>query len=212
MTPLLRLDAHPVTAPHLWTALGSAGGDLTVIVNIGGGPGTGRDPSYTSATGRLRAAGITLLGYVDLNVGIRPAAAVLADVDRWAGYPVHGVFLDHCPVSPFLIGPAAVAVHAAQRAGLTRTVLNPGAPPDHTYRELGAVVCSYEGTWQHYLGWDTTGAQPGDGHLVYAVPRGELELAGHTVADRGAGLGLVTDLTPPVAYEALPAWLHRVRV
>jgi Spherulation-specific family 4 len=178
-----------------------------VVVNVAAGPGTGRDPSYTAATARLRAAGATLLGYVDLEFAIRPSAAVLADVGRWAGYPVHGVFLDRAPASPFSIGPAAVAVQAAQRAGLSDTVLNPGIPPDPIYRDLGAAICAFEGSWQRYLGWDAARAEPGDGHLVYAVPRGEQRRAGLLLAERGAGFGVVTDLTPPHAYSALPSWL-----
>ncbi len=196
MTPLLRLDQHPLAAPQIWDTLAAHGrdrGDLAVVVNIAGGPGTGRDPYYTAATGKLRAAGITLLGYVDLEFATRPAAAILADVGRWAGYPVHGVFLDRAPASPFAIGPVAVAVQAAQRAGLTDAVLNPGVPPDPTYRDLGAAICVFEGTWEQYRGWDGAGAEPGDGHLVYGVPPGELAEARALHRARGAGFGIVTE-------------------
>jgi hypothetical protein len=210
VTTLLRLDVHPLIAPHLWDAVTEyatrhAGG-LTVIVNVADGPGNGRDPSYTAATTRLRAAGVTMLGYVDLHVATRPVARILADVNRWAGYPVHGVFLDRAPASPFSIGPAAVAVSAARRAGIGDAVLNPGVAPDRIYRDLGAAICVFDGTWQRYLRWDGAGGEPGDGHLVHAVPPDELDDAWLLQAVRNAGFGMVTDL-PPRAYAGLPTWL-----
>jgi hypothetical protein len=216
VTTLLRLDVHPLLAPHVWntvTEYGTAQPDtLTVVVNVANGPGNGRDPSYTAATARLRAAGVRLLGYVDLHFAIRPAARILADVDRWAGYPVHGVFLDHVSASPFSIGPAAVAIGAARRAGLGDAVLNPGVPPDRSYRDLGAAICVFDGAWKRYLQWDGAGTEPGDGHLVHAVPRGEMEDAWLLQATRSAGFGMVTDLASPQAYANLPAWLTTASV
>jgi hypothetical protein len=211
VTTLLRLDVHPLIAPHVWDAVaayGTAHPDaLTVVVSVANGPGNGRDPSYTAATARLTAAGVRLLGYVDLHFATRPVTRILADVDRWAGYPVHGVFLDHAPASPFSIGPAAVAVGAARRAGLRDSVLNPGVPPDRSYRDLGAAICVFDGSWMRYRHWDGAGAEPGDGHLVHAVPPGELEDAWLLQATRNAGFGMVSDLAPPRAYAELPAWL-----
>lgn len=212
VTTLLRLDLHPLAAPHIWNALAAHSRtyreDLTVVVNVADGPGSGRDPSYTSATARLRAAGLTLLGYVDLGYGIRPSAAIRADVGRWAGYPVHGVFLDRAPTSPFVVGPAAVALRAAQRAGLGENVLNPGMPPDPAYRGLGAAICTFEGTWREYLDWDRCGAHAGDGHLVHSVPRAELGNARTLMSALGAGFGMITDLALPDAYTGLPAWIE----
>lgn len=211
VTTLLRLDAHPLTARHVWDAVteyGAAQPDtLTVVVNVADGPGNGRDPSWTAATARLRAAGVRLLGYVDLGFATRPVARILADVDRWAGYPVHGVFLDRAPASPYSIGPAAVAVGAARRADLCDTVLNPGMPPDPSYRALGAAICIFDGPWERYARWDGAGAEPGDGHLVHSVPPGELDNAWLLQATRSAGFGMVTDHEPPRAYAELPGWL-----
>jgi hypothetical protein len=198
-------------APHLWDAVteyASAHADaLTVVVNVAGGPGNGRDPAYTAAAARLRAAGVKLLGYVDLGFATRPPARILDDVYRWAGYPVHGVFLDRAPTSPFSVGPVAVAVAAARRAGIGDAVLNPGEPPDRIYRDLGAAICVFDGTWRRYLHWDGADTEPGDGHLVHAVPRDELDEAWLLQAVRHAGFGMVTDLAPPRTYRGLPAWL-----
>ena len=120
--------------------------------------------------------------------------------------PGLGVFLDQGPASPFAIGPVAVAVQAAQRAGLDRAVLNPGVPPDPTYRDLGAAICVFEGGWTRYQRWDGAWAYPGDGHLVHGVPPRRLPEANRLTAARDAGFGLVTDLAPPEPYAGLPAW------
>jgi hypothetical protein len=211
VTTLLRLDAHPLMAPYVWDAVTEYGGAypdaLVVVVNVANGPGNGRDPAHTAATTRLSEAGVRLLGYVDLHVATRPPAEILADVDRWAGYPVHGVFLDRAPASPFSIGPAAVAIGAARRAGLHDVMLNPGVPPDRSYRDLGAAICVFDGPWQRYRSWDGAGAEPGDGHLIHSVPHDELDDAWLLQASRSAGFGMVTDCVPARAYTHLPSWL-----
>jgi hypothetical protein len=206
VTTLLRLDAHPLAAPHAWTALASHGADVTVVVNVADGPGSGRDASYTAAMGRLAAAGVRLLGYVDLEFATRPAAAVIADVHRWAGYPVQGVFFDRTPASPYLIGPVAVAVQAARRSGLPDAVLNPGAPVDRIYRDLDVAICVFEGSWEQYEQWDATGSQPGDGHLVHGVPFADLAAARQLLTARGATFGLVSDVPQGCG---LPTWVGR---
>ena len=177
-----------------------------MVVDVANGPGSGRDPAYTTAITRLEAAGVRLLGYVDLAYATRPVEEIIADVYRWAGYPVGGVFLDRTPVSPFAIGPVAIATHAAKRAELPDVMLNPGLPPDPTYRELGVRVCAFDGSWREYRRWSGAGARPGDGHLVHAVPPWDLDEAARLQVERGAGFGLVTDLGAPDPYADLPAW------
>lgn len=182
------------------------GGSLTVVVNINGGPGNGRDPTYTVALRRLIDGGVRTLGYVHVAAATRPVADIVGDVNRWAGYPVDGVFLDRTPASPFAIGPVAIAVQAAQKAGLPEVVLNPGVPPDSTYRDLGAAIVAFDGSWREYRRWSGAGARLGDGHLVHAVPPWEFDQAVAMQSDRGAGFSLVTDLGAPDPYADLPSW------
>ncbi|MEU7866117.1 spherulation-specific family 4 protein [Dactylosporangium sp. NPDC049140] len=203
---LLPLRAHPLARPYAWEIVASHGQAFTVVVDVAGGPGSGRDPLWTTAMSRLAAAGVRLLGYVDIDYGTRPVAQIRADVYRWSGYPVRGVFLDHTPVSPYAIGPVAVVAQSAARADLPEVVLNPGEPPDEAYRELGLPVCVFDGSWREYRRWSGEGARPGDGHLVHAVPPRKLDEAAHLQVSRGAGFGLVTDLGAPDPYADLPAW------
>ncbi|GAA0721750.1 hypothetical protein GCM10010199_28490 [Dactylosporangium roseum] len=203
---LLPLRAHPLARPHAWEIIAGHGPAFTVVVDVAHGPGSGRDPLWTAAMSRLDAAGTRLLGYVDVDYGTRPVSQIRADVYRWAGYPVRGVFLDRTPVSPYAIGPVAVAAQAATRAGLPDVVLNPGEPPDDAYRDLGIPVCVFDGSWREYRRWSCEGARPGDGHLVHAVPPWNLDEASRLQVARGAGFGLVTDLGAPDPYADLPAW------
>jgi hypothetical protein len=176
------------------------------VVDVDRGPGNGRDPSYTAAMGRLAAADVGLLGYVDLAYVTRPVAELVTDVGRWAGYPVQGIFFDRAPVSPYAIGPVAIAVQAARRATLSRVILNPGAPPDPSYRGLGVPICVFDGPWPAYQRWTGDGAETGDGHLVHDVPPWDLDEAAQLQVERGAGFGVVTDLGPPDPFADLPAW------
>jgi hypothetical protein len=197
---------HPADAPASWDAAARLGPGATVVVNVDGGDGRRPDPAHAAGMGRLAAAGVALLGHVDLGHGARPLAEVLADVRAWTTYPVGGVFLDRAPADPFGAGPVALALRLARRAGLPAATLNPGEAADPLYRRLCSRICAFEGPWPDYVRWDGAGSRPGDGHLVYGVPPAEVPLAQRLAAERGAGFGLVTERAADEAYRGLPAW------
>jgi hypothetical protein len=202
-TRLVPLYVHPLEDPHAWDPEALDG--ATVIVNVHDGPGVIVDEDYILATSRLAAAGVPMLGYVDLGYSARPIADILDDVNRWAAYPMSGVFLDQAPTGAYGMGPVALAVRVARRAGLFATVLNPGTPTDPVYRELGVPICVFEGGWDEYQEWDGDGALPGDGHLIHSVPPWQLEHARRVMAWRGAGFGVVTDRWMPNPWHGLPS-------
>jgi hypothetical protein len=202
-TRLVPLYVHPLEDPHAWDPYALDG--ATVIVNVHDGPGAIVDEDYILATSRLAAAGVPMLGYVDLGYSARPIADILDDVNRWAAYPMSGVFLDQSPTGAYGLGPVALAVRVARRAGLFATVLNPGTPTDPVYRELGVPICVFEGGWDEYQEWDGEGALPGDGHLIHSVPPWQLEHARRVMAWRGAGFGVVTDRWMPNPWHGLPS-------
>lgn len=137
------------------------------------------------------------LGRVDLDLGTRPLADVLTDIDAWTALGVAGIFLDRAPINRYAVGPVALAVRVARRRGLHRIVLNPGMPTDPLYRDLEVRICTFEGTWAAYQRWNGEGARPGDGHLVHGVPTALLTAARHLLARRGAGFGVATDAAGP---------------
>jgi hypothetical protein len=194
MRPLLAVHGTPATDPTAWAAAACLGPGGTAVVHAGAG----------DALAGLAAAGVPMLGYVDLDHAGRPLAAILADVRRWADFPVQGVFFNHAPTSSLSAGPVALALRVAQRARLPEVTLNPGAPPEPLYRTLGARICVFDGDWTDYVRWSGDGAQPGDGHLIYAVPAGEVPAARRLAAARGAGFGLVTDAPRHCSAEGQP--------
>jgi hypothetical protein len=152
--------------------------------------------------GEPRSAGTQVLGRVDLDWGGRSLADVLADVDSWREDGVEGLFLDRAPAGATGVGPVALTVRLAARRGLHRIVLNPGVPTHPLYRELGVRICTFDGPWSVYQGWDGDGARPGDGHLVYGVPTTMLTAARRLMGRRGAGFGLATNAAPYVSATA----------
>jgi len=157
-----------------------------------------------SRPGRRRSVH-QVLGRVDLDWGGRSLADVLADVDAWRADGAEGLFLDRAPAGPGGVGPVALTVRLAARRGLHRVVLNPGVPTDPLYRDLGVRICTFDGPWSAYQGWDGDGALPGDGHLVHGVPTALLTAARRLMGRRGAGFGLATDASPGFVPVAAPA-------
>jgi hypothetical protein len=143
-----------------------------------------------------RRAAPQVLGRIDLDLGARSLADVLAEVDAWRAEAVDGLFLDRAPAGSSGVGPVALAVRVARRRGLRRMVLNPGVPTHPVYRGLGAQICTFEGTWSAYQKWSGEGGLPGDGHLVHDVPTALLAAARRLLGRRGAGFGLATDAAP----------------
>jgi hypothetical protein len=204
VTPLLSLHQHPLIHPEVWATVESAGMGTTVLLNIATGPGSGLDPTWTTATQRLVRAGATVIGYVDLAFGARPVEHVRAELGRWAGYPVRGIFFDQAPTSPYSIGPVAVAVRGARRIGFDTLLVNPGRPADSIYRGLGAVLCTFQGSWDEYLAGTQEGVRHGDAHLVHSVPYAQVKYAYELMRGRGARFGLATS-EPTFQPEAVPA-------
>jgi hypothetical protein len=153
------------------------------------------------APGERRSAH-QVLGRVDLDWGGRSLADVLADVDAWRQDGAEGLFLDRAPAGASGVGPVALTVRLAARRGLHRVVLNPGVPTHPLYRDLGVRICTFDGPWSAYQGWDGDGVRPGDGHLVHGVPTGLLTAARRLMGRRGAGFGLATDASPYVSAAA----------
>ena len=207
MRTLLPLYADPLQDPAVWSAAAGLGPEATVVVP---GPVTGGgvpQAALLAAMRHLVDRGVPMLGRVDLAYAARPVADLLDEVTRWAACPVGGVFFDHAPTSPFTVGPVALAVRVARRAGLAAVVLNPGVPTDPLYRDLDVAVCTFEGSWAEYQRWAGEPAAAGDAHLVHSVPEDRLGEARALIAQRGASLGLATDRTPPHPYLGLPRCL-----
>lgn len=192
---LVPLYAHPATHPEAWAQLQAAAPQVYgVVLNAADGPGHRPDPAFTEAAGRLRRAGVRMLGYTDTGYGRRRPRAVAADIRRhrrW--YDVDGVFLDQVPSGAAVLPYYRRLVLIARTLGARTVALNPGTHPDPGYARLADLLVTFEGSWEEYRragvpAW-TADHPPGRFcHLVYAVPDGCAEQVARTAERRGAGV------------------------
>ncbi|MFJ8311483.1 MULTISPECIES: spherulation-specific family 4 protein [unclassified Streptomyces] len=212
MMLLVPLYVHPAEDPAAWRLLAEAAAGLyAVVLNTADGPGDAPDPAFTGPVGALRAAGVRVLGYVDLDYGARPLACVLRDVRRhrdW--YRADGCFLDRAPADRTGLPLVRRVARAARRCGAATVVLNPGVHPAPGYLRTADLVVTFEGPWTTYVssftrpGW--TDRQPPERlcHLVYGVPQALTALALRTARERGAGVCCVVERGLPNPWAALP--------
>jgi hypothetical protein len=210
---MVALSATPNDDPVSWTAAEALGAQATAVVYVPPRQAAeevdGRLAALAHGVARLVGTGVEVLAHVSLLYGTRPAAEVAGEIACWSALPISGVFLDHSPAGEYHISAAVAAIRAARRWGLDRVVLNAGVPVDPAYRRLAATICTFMGPWPAYLEWSGEGSQPGDAHLVFAVPAQHWGTARALMAVRQAGLTLVTDRT--TAYASAEPVLATVR-
>ncbi len=189
----------PTAAPWEWAAVATHGIGTTAMIRL---PDirtlSSRDWNDVGAgIARLAAAGVETVAHVDLRRSTRAPSDVHDEVSWWAPLGVTGIFFDHAPATLAHIGQVAAILRVARRARLHNLVLNPGTAAHPIYRSLGATICTFAGAWNDYITWSGEDSQPGDGHLVHAVPTDEFAGAAALVTARRAGLILITDRSRP---------------
>lgn len=210
---LVPLYVHPAVDPAAWRALERAAGRLYgVVLNVADGPGRhGPDTAFAAATGRLRAAGVRLFGYVDTDYGTRPVQDAARDVRRhleW--YGVAGAFLDRAASGRDRLPYYRRLSDAARRSGARTVVLNPGVHPDPGYTEVGDLLVTYEGSWADYAGaavpgWTAAHPPARFCHLVHGVPGGVAARdVARTAVLRGAAVHCAVPGRPPNPWRHVP--------
>ncbi|MFJ6632933.1 spherulation-specific family 4 protein [Streptomyces sp. NPDC091376] len=212
MTLLVPLYVHPARDPDAWRLLAAAGDRVYgVVLNAADGPGTAPDPAFVSAARALRAAGTRVLGYVDLDYGVRPGSAVIRDLDRhreW--YDTDGCFFDQVPADRSALPGCRRLVRAARQRGAGTVVLNHGVHPAPGYARLADVLVTFEGPWTVYLSSFTrprwTARHPAERfcHLVYEVPPALAAIAARAAEERGAAVSCAVAESLPNPWSAPP--------
>ncbi|MBQ0828329.1 spherulation-specific family 4 protein [Streptomyces tagetis] len=195
--------AHPLLAPAEWAGLASPGAPLHwVVLDIADGPGTQPDPHCLEAAGRLRNAGVRVLGRLDGAYGQRPSGGLVLDARRYADwYLVDGFLLDHCPADRSRLPEVrrTVATLRTLRDD-AHIVLGHGTHPYPGYAESADQMVTFSGAWSHYR-WSRAAEWSADYpperfcHLVHGVPRGHLEEALRIARWQGAATIYFTDRT-----------------
>ncbi|MFE1414464.1 spherulation-specific family 4 protein [Streptomyces sp. NPDC058746] len=207
---LVPLYEHPADRPEDWERLVRCAGLLhSVVLNPDSGPGEAPDERFALVAGRLREAGVPVLGYVDTDYGRRPHAAVVQELLRhrdW--YATDGAFLDQVCAGPEQLAHYGRLSVAARAAGARTLVLNHGVHPHPGYAELADLLVTFEGPWDAYRDATDAPAWTADHpagrfcHLVYAVPPGAP--AAELAAQRGAGVHCAVRGTGPHPWGTLP--------
>lgn len=210
---------HPASHPADWAWLAEQAEQIRLVVlNLADGPGTSPDAAVRPALTRLRAAGVTVAGYVDTNYGLRPAAEALADLGRYLDwYQVAGVFFDRAATGAEHLGHYAELARAARRLGARPVALNHGAHPVQAYAEHADLLGTFEGPWPAYVDlaiprWARSRPAAQFYHLPHSVPAGSFPDARWLAARRNAGSVYITDRGGPNPWDGLPAGLLGQRV
>ncbi|MGW5469104.1 spherulation-specific family 4 protein [Streptomyces chartreusis] len=205
--------AHPLLAPTEWAELARPGTPLDwVVLNVADGPGARPDPHCLEAAGRLRNAGIRVLGNLDtahldrIHLGTAHGARVFGEVISKAHryldwYRVDGFLLDRCPTDGTAL-PEVLRTITTLR-GLrdkAHIVLGHGTHPHPGYAECADQLVTFSGPWRDYR-WsqvaEWTADYPPDRfcHFVHGVPLGHLDEALRIARWQGAATIWFTDHT-----------------
>ncbi|MET9439233.1 spherulation-specific family 4 protein [Streptomyces sp. NPDC006610] len=195
--------AHPLVAPTEWGELTRPGLPLHwVVLNVADGPGARPDPHCLEAAGRLRNAGVRVLGHLDAAYGARVFSEVISDAHRYLDwYRVDGFFLDRCPAERAVlpdIRRATTALRALRDD--PHIVLGHGVHPDPGYADCADQLVTFSGPWSDYR-WSQAAEWTADHpperfcHFVHGVPRGHLEEALRIARWQGAATIYFTDRT-----------------
>ncbi|MFG2954467.1 spherulation-specific family 4 protein [Streptomyces sp. NPDC048291] len=210
--------AHPLLAPAQWAELTRPGTPLNwVVLDVANGPGSLPDPHCLEAVGRLRNAGVRVLGHLDTTYGARSHGDLLADARHFHDwYRVDGFLLDRCPTERTALPEIRRAVAALRAMGDgTHIVLGHGTHPHPGYAENADQLVIFAGPWSDYR-WsqvaEWTADYPPDRfcHLVHGVPLGHLDEALRIARWQGAATIYFTDRTDRWGradpWEAMPGY------
>ncbi|GGV79742.1 spherulation-specific family 4 protein [Streptomyces massasporeus] len=210
--------AHPLLAPTEWGELTRPGTPLHwVVLNVADGPGARPDPHCLEAAGRLRNAGIRVLGHLDTRYGTRNFGELISDAHRFVDwYRVDGFLLERCPADHAGL-PEVRRTVATLRVirDAAHIVLGHGIHPHPGYVELADQLVTFSGPWSDYrwsqvAEWTADHAPERFCHFVHGVPRAHLAEALRIACWQGAATVWITDHTDRGGstdpWEAMPGY------
>ncbi|GHC66521.1 spherulation-specific family 4 protein [Streptomyces violaceochromogenes] len=210
--------AHPLLAPIEWGELTRPGTPLHwVVLNVSDGPGARPDPHCLEAAGRLRNAGVRVLGRLDTRYGTRNFGELVSDAHRFVDwYQVDGFLLERCPADHAGL-PEVRRTVATLRVirDAAHIVLGHGIHPHPGYIELADQLVTFSGPWSDYR-WSQVAEWTADHsperfcHFVHGVPRPHLTEALCIARWQGAATVWITDHTDGGGdadpWEAMPGY------
>ncbi|PSM39555.1 phage tail protein [Streptomyces dioscori] len=210
--------AHPLVAPVEWGGLTRPGTPLHwVVLNVSDGPGARPDPHCLEAAGRLRNAGVRVLGHLDVTYGARAFGELVSEAHRYLDwYQVDGFLLDRCPTERTALPEIRRTTDTLRSLlGDGHLVLGHGTHPYPGYAETADQLVTFSGPWSDYR-WsqvaEWTAEYPPERfcHFVHGMPRGHLDEALRIARWQGASTIYFTDRTDRGGsadpWESLPGY------
>ncbi|MCI3932918.1 spherulation-specific family 4 protein [Streptomyces sp. AN091965] len=217
--------AHPLLAAAEWAELTRSHDSLHwVVLNVAGGPGDRPDPHCLDAAGRLRNAGVRVLGHLDAAYGARSFGELVSDAHRYLDwYLVDGFYLARCPTERAALPEVRRTVTTLRALlGRAHVVFGHGTHPYPGYIESADQLVTFSGPWSDYR-WSQVAEWTADYppecfcHLVHGVPRGHLDEALRVARWQGASTIYFTDRTDGGGsgaggdpWEALPGYWDEI--
>jgi hypothetical protein len=185
-----------------------------MILDISGsGAGTAPDPNYQAAVEKAQAAGISILGYVDTNYGLRSVALAEMDIRNYkAWYNVKGIFLDEAASGALGVPYYRLLSRYIRSVNPgAEVMLNPGVYPSEAYMSLGDTIMAFEGPYSSYVNlkvpaWASKYHPSRFAHTVYATPESKLASVIALSRTRNAEFIYVTGNTGGNPYSSLPSY------
>jgi hypothetical protein len=197
-----------------------------VIANPASGPGDTANTDYVAQIRLMRAAGMTVLGYISTAFTANSQSSVEAQIDAWHSLYdteladgsfvyMDGIFFDECSVEvihqPYY---QALCDYTKSKPGRGLVLINPGTTPDESYMSACDILCNFEGdigqyrgfaSTSHFIDWLTTYPSSRFLHVVYGCwGTKERDEALRLSREQRAGLVWITDGTLPNPYDTEP--------
>jgi hypothetical protein len=194
---------------------------IVAVANPASGPGTSPNPDYTDVVRRARAAGVTVIGYVNTGYAKRPRPEVEAEIDRWVQfYPeIGGIFLDAQPSEAGHAGYyAALRELARHKIEGALVVTNPGMVCAEEYASGSAsdVAILFENRhgFDEFIPPPWTNRYPSArfAAIPYSIPTAKrMKEAVAKAVLKGIGYFYATDAASPNPWGRLPSyWAEEV--
>ena len=182
---------------------------VVAVVNPANGPGASVDPNYATWIGKLKAAGITVIGYIYTSYGARSVSSVETDASRYKSmYGVSGVFLDQMTNVPGHESYYSSITSYTHSLGLWLVVGNAGLSVPSSYMGTVDKTIIYENTAIPSLSTlnQATKGHPSSGFAVVSYGVSSFSSSSVALLANYASLVYVTQLGLPLPYSAVPSY------
>jgi hypothetical protein len=180
------------------------------IINRNSGPGSAYDPTYGAAVARIKAVGITTMGYILTYYGSASVASVEAQMLQWKQwYSPSGIFLDNMAYVSGYESYYTTLTQYAKSIGFTKVFGNPGIDTVPSYVGTVDTIQISENSGYPSVsfvdGWHASYPKSNFAFTAYAVPT--LNKSLEEREERYVGYEYITSRFEPNPYDQFPSYL-----